>query len=114
MKFKQYIIESKDQKMSDANIIRLLSKNIKSNDPIFKKIALSLRKYTEKNSSNKIFLKGGHTKLMDELWYRIASSYEESEKYDSDMIKKLKKNFYDLKNKLFKNFKRKSNYFEEE
>ena len=108
----KWVTEAK-QKMSDANIAKILSKGIKMKDPIFSAIAMSLRNYTEVDGFGRIHLQSGRSKLMDELWYRCGSSYEEGETYDTNMMKTLKKNFYGLEKKLFQNHKRTSNYYEE-
>ncbi len=65
---------------SDNKIIKALSKNL-DDDPIFMDLALRLRNYNQKKSTGVVFLTKGKKKLIDELWYRIGSSLEDSDNF---------------------------------
>ena len=109
MKFRDYLNEA--QKADDNKVIKVLQKGIKDgNDEIFSAVAISLRPYIELTKKEKIFLKNAKT-LMDELWYKIGSSYEKSENYEDKFMKQFKKNFYSLESIYFKDFEKKDNYY---
>jgi len=117
MKFKEYLLEITKQKWSDEKVANALMKGIKvdkENSVLFYDIAMNLRNYNQTDTFGRIYLHNGIKTLMDELWYRTASSYEKSKQYDANLIKKLKKNFYKLEKTLFKGYKKVDNYFTEE
>ena len=74
---------------------------------------MSLRNYNQVESFGNIYLKKNSNSLMDELWYRTASSAERSERFEKNFMKKLKKNFYSLEKTLFKGYTKIDNYYTE-
>ena len=109
MKFKEYLMEA-NQIIDYNKLSKILSKNVKDKK-LINDLMLSFKPY---NSTNiRIYLQHKNT-LMDELWYRLGSSYEESEKFPEKVLKQLKTNFYTLKDTMFKNFIKKGNYFTNE
>jgi hypothetical protein len=61
-----------------------------------------MRKYVNPDSGSMVYFNKGNKNLMDELWYRLMSSYEESEKFTPAMMKQIKQNFYGLEKQSFK------------
>lgn len=74
-----------------------------SKSDAIKGIAFNMQKYMNLESGEWVMVTHGKT-LGDELWYRVGSSIEESEKYDEKHIAMVKKNFMNMVKMMEKDF----------
>jgi len=100
------IIDKIDELLNEATIpsqskfMSVMSNGLKDVSDITSMVAMSLWHYVNPRIIGKgggnIYKSQPSNKIMDELWYRIGRSVEDSEHLTDDGLKKLKKNFYSL------------------